>query len=80
MSATEFQLAVTQMVIRFATVAEGDPARLAALARAQVVAGEACRSLIVRSQLLNKRWDSWAQDELLELVQAAENADVPPGE
>ena len=76
---TEFQLAVCQMLIKFASAAEGDPGRLAAMARAQVVAGQAARSLITRSQLLNKRWDAWTQAELLELVRTAENNDVAPG-
>jgi len=77
---TEFQGAVVQMVMKFATASEGDPERLASMARAQVVCGEALRSLITRSQLLNKRWDAWSYADLLDLVQHAEARDVPPGQ
>jgi len=68
------------MVMKFATASEGDPERLAGMARAQVICGEACRSLIARSQLLNKRWDKWSYAEILDLVQRAEADDVPPGQ
>ena len=77
---SEFQLACVQMVITFATRCEGDPTRLAAVAKANVVTAEACRSLILRSQILGKRWDAWTQAELLDLVRTADANDVPPGE
>jgi hypothetical protein len=76
---TEFQLAVVQMLITFASNAAGDTARLAALARAQVVCGEAARSLITRSEILGKRWDAWTHGELLDLVKRAEAVDTGPG-
>jgi len=77
---TEFELACVQMLITFATRCEGDPERLAAVAKANVVVAEASRSLIMRSQILGKRWDTWTQSELLELVRTADANDVPPGE
>lgn len=73
--ASEFQLAVLQMVIKFASAAEGDEARLAAMSRAQAVCARVCRKVITRSQILNKRWSDWTQAELLEFVCDAEQED-----